>query len=318
MVKHFLIISKILALTLSVFASTNTNAQSISRLLVPAYGNPCCDGGASLWQGLISWAEESPNTLSVIVNPFNGPGASPIDPNYINNAGRGPLVDLYRSGAELYGYIFTSHAQRNLNEVFTDIERFTQSTYYRNTGVQLSGFFIDEMSNDLANINYYRQIRNFIASLDADLNIIGNPGVSSIVDHQGLGDAAIAEYATMFNTLVVFENDFSSYTRSYSAPVWQSGLPAASFAHIVHGTNGINELNQALLLANMRGAGLVYITDDVLFNPYDQLPSYFLQIRNYFENMPDQQCSGLQLIGGDLQDRHILPFPGIFGVNSPG
>ena len=50
------------------------------ELLVPAYANPCCSGGPTMWSTLISTAQTASTTINIILNPASGPGASSIDP----------------------------------------------------------------------------------------------------------------------------------------------------------------------------------------------------------------------------------------------
>lgn len=285
-------------------------AQSVQRLLFPAYENPCCNAGPAMWRALIDWGQESPETLAVIFNPSSGPGSS-FDPNYINANGSGPLVDLFATGATLYGYIYTDFARRPLADVFRDLQLYDNPSYWQGTNVRLDGFFIDEMSNDLANVGYYQSIRDFIRQLSRPYTSIGNPGVSSVFDSSGQSAYSVVEYATVFDSLIVFEGNFDSYTNGYTAPVWQQGLPISSFGHIIHGAQGSDGMMQSLLWANMRGAGLVYVTDDVQLNPFDnpynRLPSYFAALRNYFREMPQMQC---QVVGpGGLPVGVPLPNP---------
>lgn len=258
--------------------------QSINQLLIPAYANPCCGGGPAMWQELIAWGMEDADSLAVIFNPASGPGVGAVDPNYINQHARGPLVDLYRTGAAVYGYVDTNYTNRSLASVKADINLYHSTGYWRGSAVRLTGFFIDRMSNDLGKVGYYRQLRDHINALSLQYQVIGNPGVSSTSNASQQAQFDVIDYATVFNTLVVFEQNSSTYFNSYSAHSWLSGLPSNGFAHIVHGLPDVDSLRRALFLANQRDAGLVYFTDDQLFNPYDRLPVFFNEIRQYFRS----------------------------------
>ena len=133
------------------------SAAEPSRILVPAYGNPCCGDGQALWRGLIQMAR--PGVLDVILNPNSGPGTIPIDSHYVSADGEsGPLLELSQAGADVHGYVHTSWGQRPLPEVFAEIDRYFDSTYYRGADFQVDGIFVDEMSNDLAKLAYYESI----------------------------------------------------------------------------------------------------------------------------------------------------------------
>ncbi|TWU51600.1 Spherulation-specific family 4 [Rubripirellula reticaptiva] len=84
-------------------------------VLVPAYPNPCCDGGANMWSALISTASD-PNCnfqLHVIFNPASGPGTS-RDGNHVDASGAGPLRDLRGAGGITYGYVATGFGDRSI------------------------------------------------------------------------------------------------------------------------------------------------------------------------------------------------------------
>lgn len=248
-------------------------AQGGPRWLVPAYASPCCDDGPALWAALLSTAQTRPQQLAVIVNPDSGPGVSPIDPNFVNAAGQGPLVTLDATGALLIGYISTDYGNRDINLVRTEMTRFYSAAYWRNTSVRLDGFFFDEMSSDLADVGYYRLLRDHARALDADALLIGNPGIYSYDNPSSQTTYSATDYGSVFDVLVLYEFNDLAVNRNYLAPDWLSAPGAAQISFIVYGAITGARARVALSRMLARNGKYLYLTDDGLPNPYDQLPT---------------------------------------------
>ncbi len=245
-------------------------------LLVPAYANPCCAGGLTLWPDLIASAASGSVPIHAILNPASGPGTSPIDPNYVNVGGVGPAVDLDAAGGRLYGYVATTFGARPLAAVEADIDVYYDPAYWRGAGVLVRGIFLDEMSNDLASTGYYQTLTAYVKSKDAGARVFGNPGTPFTQDTSGgTSGFTVADYAGSVDTIVTFENTGAAYRTSYTAPSWLATRGADHFAHIVHSEPASADMLQDLQLAAARKAGFVYVTDDVLPNPFDFLASYW-------------------------------------------
>lgn len=245
------------------------------RWLVPAYANPCCDGGPLLWSGLIAAAQTRPQQIAVIVNPNSGPGASPIDPNYIDAAGQGPLVTLAATATVLVGYIATGYGNRDLTTVRAEMTRYYDTAYWRGTSVRLDGFFFDEMSNDLGDVGYYRQLRDHARSLAAGSLLIGNPGIYTYGNSSGQTTYAAADYGAVFDVLVLHEASDLAINRDYQAPDWLGGTGAAAVSFIAYGTATGMRTRVAMSRMRARGTQYLYVTDDTAANPYDQLPGFW-------------------------------------------
>ena len=54
---------------------------------------------------------------------------------------------------------------------------------------------------------------------------------------------------------------------------------------------------RALLLANMRGAGLLYVTNDTSPNPYDSSPFFLNVLSDFFDTVQPPVCIGLNNLG---------------------
>lgn len=86
-----------------------------SAVIVPLYIYPF----PGAWTPLYEAIKSHPNTqFLVIVNPSNGPGASPLpDANYCREIPR-----LRSQNVAIYGYVNVSWSRRNLDDVCKDVE----------------------------------------------------------------------------------------------------------------------------------------------------------------------------------------------------
>lgn len=263
---------------LNISLGATLRQASANEILVPANANPCCPDGQTMWSSLITIARRGV-PLHVILNPASGPGAGPeIDPNYVNAfpSIADPLLDLYLAGAKIYGYVATDFGNRDINDAKSDIDLYYDSAFYLNTGIELDGIFLDEMSNDLADVGYYELIRQHILGLDATARIFGNPGTSSVNDSSGgTSGSDVTDYADSVDTMITFENTGEEYQTNYTAPSWQVGGDADWFGHIVHTVPSRHDVFPNIKRARHRGARFLYMTDDILPNPFDRLPSYW-------------------------------------------
>jgi hypothetical protein len=257
------------------FAVTVSSAASAEpiNILVPAYANPCCDGGPSMWSSLISAAAGAGRNfeLDVIFNPASGPGTA-RDPNYLNDLGKGPLNDFRTAGGVAYGYVATGNATRSIAAVKADVNAYLTGTYAGN----VEGIFFDEMSNDLANVGYYRQLRDYVQSLRPGMHTFGNPGTSFVANPTGQGTYSATDYVNTFDTLVTFENTGAAYANDYTSFSYLAGLDHGKIAHVVHTQAAWDP--SLIATASARGAGYLYVTDDTMPNPYDRLPGNWPQL----------------------------------------
>ncbi len=263
-------------LVLGIVLGTPAACLAVSlRLLVPAYGNPFDTDGGEMWDQLIETALVMGSDLHVILNPASGPGMGEIDPNYVDDLGQGPLIDLRNAGGFVIGYIRTSWASRSLADVQDEVDLYFDPAYWRGAGVQIQGIFFDEMSNDLADVGYYQDLRDYVRSHDPDARVVGNPGTSFINNPSGQSIFTVTDYAEAADTLVTFEFNADDYLDNYAPPPWLDDFPADNFAHIVYAESSGSRMVSDMSLAIGRKAGYIYVTDDVLANPYDRLPGYW-------------------------------------------
>jgi Spherulation-specific family 4 len=219
------------------------------EIVVPAYFYP---SAGSDWNDLNAAASKIP--ITAIMNPFNGPGNS-LDANYV-----AAVNSLRAAGGRVIGYVYTSYTSRPIQQVLSDIDRY--DTWYN-----VDGIFVDEMANTgpAERLNYYRDIYNHIKSIDPNWEVMGNPGT-----------ATIEQYLTWptADRLMVFENVGAAYP-GYSPSNWNFSYNRSTFVHLVHTEASLADMLSHLDLAVQRNAGGIYVTDDVLPNPWNRLPTYW-------------------------------------------
>jgi hypothetical protein len=219
--------------------SFNSNCQNI---VVPAYFYPT----GTHWVNMV-------NTLKTgdiaIYNPYNGPGSSK-DVNYTNG-----INAATAKGIMMMGYVYTGYGGRSASSVKADIDTFYN--WYGTTNI-----FFDEVDNTTAKLSYYQDLYNYVKSRGGKVMI--NPGTMTIEDYVN-----VADY------LMIVETDYGKYSSgSFSISSWVNKYPANRFIHLIYATNS-SYLANAINLSKQRNAGYIYVTDDVLDNPWDTLPPYW-------------------------------------------
>lgn len=219
------------------------------RMAIPMYIDP-----GTAW----TQADEGAPTVGILVmNPDSGPGTS--QDAYYGNA----VKAAQAKGMEVLGYVPTSYASGGVT--VTHAEAWI-GDYYAWYGV--NGIFFDEVSDTCTsgNVSYYSTLYNFTkAEPGADLVIL-NPG-----------DTPGSCYAAVSDILLTFEGNYSTYLSNYSGATWTSQYPPSHFWQVIYNASTLADMQDAVSLAENRGAGWVYVTDQGLPNPYGELPAYLSQ-----------------------------------------
>ena len=210
--------------------------------------------------------------LIAVINPASGPGNG--DANNDDNYKFGIQV-LSTSGAQVIGYVPTTFGMRNINDVFSDIDKYASwSIQYR-----VQGIFFDEAANsaDPAVVEYYRKIYQYAKRR------FGCKG--KYITNQGTKTPEV--YLTgnrATDSAVIFESYYSPDWINYSPDdSYVANHADTEFAAIIHSCPA-GDLSNAFDFAVQRNIGMIYITDDVMDNPYDSLPSYFNQLVDLVKN----------------------------------
>ncbi len=245
-----MIIGKNLSVIIAIAALLGASAPVVTptakaafcqKMFIPAYFYP-----GPLWNQAIAGA---PTVGTMIMNPASGPGTAQ-NSDYVaavNNA--------LAAGIKVIGYAHTSYGSRDAAVVKSEIDAY--KTWY---GV--SGIFLDEVSSDAALIPYYQDLADYIRAMPGTFVAL-NPGTIPAQGYMSVGD-----------TVVVFEGTYNTY-KNWSAPAWAAQYPAGKFVHLVYATSGATKMKNSINWSRNRFGGNVYVTHDVLPNPWDLLPSYW-------------------------------------------
>jgi hypothetical protein len=218
-------------------------------IVVPAYFYPSPN---SPWNAMTAAADEAP--ITAIMNPGNGPGNN-VDGNYV------AAVNAFRAaGGRVIGYVYSSYGSRPLAQVTADIDKY--ATWYG-----IDGIFVDEMANTgpAQKLDYYRNIYDHVKSIDPAWEVMGNPGTNTLEQYLLWPTA---------DRFMVHENIGSAYP-SYAPSAWNANYDSQKFVHLIHTESSSATMEEYLRLALTRSTGGIYITNDVMNNPWDTLPSYW-------------------------------------------
>src|SRR5438445_3753988 len=217
-------------------------ATSSSGIVIPLYTYPT-DGS---WAATFQARSAHPNVpIITVINPSNGPGGS-SDLNYVQG-----VKNFQAAGIIVLGYVATGYA----SQLITSLE--SQISSYKNW-YSVNGIMFDEMSNVQGNENYYSTLNTYVKSLGMTMTM-GNPGTS-----------VPNSYIGTLDSLFIFEQNglpTLSYLSSYS------GHPKSNFAYIGYTVSSLNTSYEA---SSSNYVQWIYITDAGGGNPYDVLPSYFM------------------------------------------
>src|SRR5439155_8847594 len=237
-------VATVLILGLVGAAATRTSfaASTNSGVVIPLYTYPT-DGS---WSASLQAKNAHPNVpIIAVINPSNGPGGA-SDLKFVQG-----VKNFQAAGIIVLGYVATGYASHGMSDLDAQISSYWN--WYR-----VNGIMFDEMSNVPGNENYYFTLNTYVKSLGMTMTM-GNPGTS-----------VPSSYIGTLDSLCLFEQGglpTLSYLTSYS------GHPKSNFAYIGY---TVSLLNAAFEAASSQYAGWLYITDAGLPNPYNVLPSYFM------------------------------------------
>lgn len=263
-------------------------AASSTALLVPAYFYPSFDPAQSYWDEL-TVAAASGVSVTAIMNPFNGPGAS------FNSDYASAVAGFRAAGGKVLGYVYTCYGgtgcAAGLPPTRTTTEVLAQARQYTDW-YGVDGIFLDEMSNQLADLPFYQVVAQGLRAARPAGQIVGNPGTATPVDYLAVAD-----------TLVTLESGSGSYAGAPSAP-WMSAAAAQQQANLFYNVGSVAGMRSLLAQAQARNVGYVYITDDRYLpgdptapNPWDQLPSYWADELAAVQAVPEPSTTALLLAG---------------------
>lgn len=186
----------------------------------------------------------------MIANAASGPGTA-VDPAYTD-----AITAARAAGILVIGYVHTSYGDRDRGTVATDLD--TWAALY-----DLDGYFIDEIPGEAEcafHTDYYKDVSRRALNNIPGGYIVVNPGTNTC-----------GYFLTIADVVVLFEGveaDFLEWT----PPDWSTSHPKQKFWTLVHGASGWED---SVAHARANNVGATYITDDVMPNPWDTLPTWW-------------------------------------------
>jgi hypothetical protein len=239
-------------------------AATCQSILVPAYVYPASTGSA--WSRAIADAPLNARTLrTMVMNPGSGPGLS------ANSDYAAAIQSVKNAGGKTIGYAWTNYGAVPIAEVEKQVDEYI--TWYG--AANINGIFLDSASSDASLVEpYYQPLVTYITTKLPQATVTLNAGT---YPHPAYAKLTTATPTSSVN-IVVFEDSFANFSKDASAaPAWTSKYSSSKFIDIVYDTSE-EQLSDALKLSAQRNIGVVYITDDVMPNPYRGLPTYWKKL----------------------------------------
>jgi hypothetical protein len=241
------------------------------QIAVPSYIHPIADPGS--WDRLIN--SSSGKVGIAVANVLNGPD------NVRKEEWANVISRAHNSGKRVLGYVDTGYmgltGQRTrlgLTGPENWMAQIQQDSHmwYSLYGDWIDGIFFDQGYNECGPNNEYATWYDHLNQCQKR----HHPGSTSVLNP---GAPVPQCYENTADILATFESDYLSYigqntavpVLNYRDPGWVPARPDKIW-HIVYDTKQ-NQIDEVLRLSRERNAGFVYITDDVMVNPYDVMPN---------------------------------------------
>jgi hypothetical protein len=217
----------------------------------------------------------------VVLNIGNG---ATDDVGHLDTIAQG----LRAEGIKVYGYVDTAGATRSTYDVALDSARWINpfNPERNNYSQMVDGIFLDQVPNTCgtSGANVLR-VADYMSNINSQFSF-WSYGTATVMANVG---TAVNEcmpgfqaYSDMPDKWVTFEGTYATYQSSYlggnvtNGSTYYNGentFGQDKFVHIVYDADQA-EMQDAVRLADNRGAAYIYATDDVLSNPYDAAPTY--------------------------------------------
>src|SRR3989442_150596 len=240
-------VATVLLLGLVGAAATRTSfaATSNSGIVIPLYTYPT-DGS---WSASLQAKKAHPNVpIIAIINPSDGPGGS-SDSNYVQG-----VKNFQAAGIIVIGYVATGYASHGMSDLDAQISRY--KNWY-----SVNGIFFDEMANNQGNENYYSTLNTYVKSVGMTYTM-ANPGTTTRKSYVGPLDS-----------IIIYE---SAGPPSLSYPPSATFYPSYSKSNFGFLAYSVPSLDTSFETSTSTYVQWMYITNDGLSNPWDTLPSYFM------------------------------------------
>jgi len=255
--------------------------------IVPAYFYPSLLDPNNPWHDLLDAVNQIP--VIAIINPNNGPGSS-------KNADYEQAIQKIHNVKEnnantqrgkAIGYVFTSYGTRAMTACKDDID-----AYYR--FYEVDGIFIDEMSTASDRVEFYRELYAYIRQKDSHAIVVGNPGTDTI-----------QKYTDITHILNLFEQ-YEGF-KEWAPNDWIKTKSPDHFSTFIYNVSDPNSMIKYINLAEDKNIGWIYITDDILPNPWDTHPGYWKEEVEYIKKINSLSRSNGEEGGCFIFDVVCLP-----------
>jgi len=224
-------------------------ATTSPKLLVPAYFYPA-GAGLKPWRQLMSAAAEVP--VVAIANPASGPGKR-ADANYTQ-----VINEAQAAKVRVIGYVSTNYAKRTVDDVKADIDTWVK--FYPT----IQGIFFDEQVSSENEVDYYLELKQHTLMKIPNAFTVTNPGTRC-------AEAYFSK--NVADTICVIEK--GTGLEEYRPPAWATKYPAERFYGLAYGIGTAAGMHKSVDAASQKHLGYMYVTNDVLNNPWDTLPPYW-------------------------------------------
>ena len=248
---------------------SDPHSSKNQQIALASYIHPLADPGA--WTRMLAM---DTNKVSVLVaNVLNGPDAK------VNTDWDTAIKSAAAGGKRIIGYVRTGYlgvskqqfktrlGSGRLSDWVAQIEQDVDMWYKLYPGL-MGGIFFDEGWNGCGtavNDNLYAGLYEYINTNTKRKY----PGAYTVLNP---GDFMPKCFENSADTLLTFESSFERYLDDsiYTPNGWEAEDPRKIW-HIIYKVPK-SEIGRVAALARQRGAGYIEITDDIMPNPYDNLP----------------------------------------------
>ena len=237
-----------------------TAVTTALNVMVPAYFGP----PSSYWTTLNTEAAVIPNRLVAIANPNSGPGTA-FQQSYGD-----AITALQAQTGRVVGYVATGYAAKSLATVETEIDSWY--SWYPT----INGIFFDEVANATGQEAYYQSLYNYVKTKNAAGLVVDNPGSTTQESYLYYNAARVADVICTFESASGFS--------TWSQASWTATYDRSNFYELPFNTS-LSTYKAAVDHAYQQNAGWIYVTNDKLPNPWDTLPSYFVDEVNYIKSL---------------------------------
>jgi len=269
---------------------TSCNAELKTKILIPAYFY----SGSPWWDSLTAQAALFPSKIYAIINTaFNGPGTA-VDSTLLAK-----ITAFRNAGGKVIGYVNSYNygvSNRPIDSVKLDVDH-----WYAWYGSKMDGIFFDQMYPvDGGLEQFYRDLYVYVKGKDSNDIVMGNPGGYVVPTYVTWNGNRVTD------VICTYENSASTIaTWPWQFFTWQAGFTPDRFAFLIH-TASLSDMYYGINEAVSRGYEWVYCTDDVMDNPYDQLPSYMTQLRKLVAFLRNGSYNYID-VDGSLNDWNNVP-----------